>query len=141
MDPIYYAYKGDILCVDCAADLMCELGVAADDGDTEHYPQAEMGSGEADCPLHCTHCCMLVPHALTGEGRAYVARVLWADECPHDWADQWPELSPPAESKRLEVIAHLLRKIACVVDRRTDDESPAKFLEPLLDEYDPARIH
>lgn len=75
-----YIYQTDVLCADCAGDVMRDADAdpaldALDKETSDHYPQGPYadGGGEADTPQHCGYCSKFLRNPLTADGYAYVA--------------------------------------------------------------------
>lgn len=79
-----YAYRAAFYCAACASDLKVDLHnegkepppKSAARADSECWPQAESGSGEADTPNHCDKCKVWLENPLTSVGRKRLATTL-----------------------------------------------------------------
>ena len=105
-----YIYQADLLCEDCANDIIGELKAKGveDTGDSDDYPQGPYadGGGEADSPQHCGYFAdcinaesfpdrekrvgIFLENPLTQDGMDYVRTAIMAnpDDSLHQvWAD------------------------------------------------------
>lgn len=113
-DPIgYYVTTDDAQCADCH-DPDDWRGF---EGWDEPVPIYRGTAG--DTPTHCGECGLLIPHALTAEGYAYVAEAIARRDGRPDILDKWATeygpalddfiLTDPAGAKALDLLGRLRR--------------------------------
>lgn len=124
----------------------CDTAVCADCHDPSTWegfedwdePLAIFPDSEADTPNHCAQCHALIPHALTGDGLAYVADALrertGSESVLDAWAAEYGDYLS-ASDVGIDVEAVFRAYVDCALWSSTDDDG-----EPLDGLYGPDDI-